>query len=95
MYGEGLDAMGETMEKIPEKEVATLFAKVGVAGNPLRHLPFSSLRKSKFHEYGVLRHWPKLKCFEKLAGWSSLKWRHPISFQKHGWREVLSMLSKF
>ncbi len=69
--------------------------EMAAMGNGLFHLPFCELRGRGAHEFGCLRLWIKKKSFADLTTWEELKWRPLVSFRKHRWRKLFSLLSRW
>ena len=100
MYLRALEEMKAGMDTLSPEEVSRIFEVIGRLGNGLKHLPYAALPKASCHEFGVLRLWCKLKSFKVDEGvvplsWSAFKWRPLVSFRKHRWRRVFSLLSRF
>jgi hypothetical protein len=94
-YYLGLMGMADGMKKLSGIETSSIFNEIGIIGNQLSHLPFASLRRTSTHEFGVLRHWPKMKSAKTSAEFADYKWRPLVSFRKHRWRKVLALVSKW
>ncbi len=90
-----LDDLASGMDDLDAEEIATINQDIPTIGARLGHLPFCKLRASKTHRFGALRAYLKAKSFESLVDWGGLKWRPLISFRKHRWRVLLSMVSRF
>ncbi len=83
------------MKELSTDETQKVYDEIGIAANGLDHLPFAQLRKTKHHEFGMLRLWPKQKTFLQESRWNEYKWRPLVSFRKHRWRRVLSLFSRW
>jgi hypothetical protein len=95
MYGKVLEELSAGMEDVPTNMINRVFARIGAAGQTLRHLPFAALRGAATHKFGCLRGWVKKKSFTEEMSWSTLKWRPLVSFREHRWRKLLSLLSRY
>lgn len=96
MYGEALDRMKEEMglKKVPEEKRRWIALYFGEMGNLLRHLPFGGFQK-KGHEFGCLRLWLKYKNFKnKDRTWDTLGWRPLVSYRRHRYRRLFSLVSR-
>ena len=83
------------MNELSIDEAKRVYDEIGTAATGLRHLPYSSLRKTESHRFGCLRLWPKLKNFKDTIKLDTLKYRPLVSYERHRWRRVLSLLSQF
>ncbi len=85
----------EGMEELDAEQTERIFDRIGTAAQGLFYLPYVSLKKTCKHEFGCLRLWPKLKSFKEEKNIDDYKWRPLVSYRKHKWRKLLSLLSKF
>ena len=95
MYRYAAEEFAEDMEELDEDAIMKTYAEIGSLGAELRHLPFCNLAHRSTHQYGTLRPWIKFKNFKDLPEWDEMRYRPLISYQRHRWRRLFSLLSRW